>query len=193
MDDWADGSKGWIIWISLASLFADATAKFLWFLCVPLWRRSGLVALLTDSCNIRRKRKSKVRQDGHDPRIHISDSRVSNAESELLQPLLREISTDFLERRKHVKQDAREHNGRYYNTRTHLLAFLISIIICVNFVHLVFKGIMLWYLTILAIALSIPVATIGIRCIAETDYHPESALGICLHLIKCHLIGLTIS
>lgn len=37
MDNWEDGSRGWIIWISLGSLLADASVKLTWFIVRPLW------------------------------------------------------------------------------------------------------------------------------------------------------------
>ena len=37
VEDWAAGSRGWIIWVSLASLFADASVKLAWFLLRPCW------------------------------------------------------------------------------------------------------------------------------------------------------------
>jgi hypothetical protein len=32
------GSRGWIIWASLAALLADASVKLAWFLLRPFWR-----------------------------------------------------------------------------------------------------------------------------------------------------------
>lgn len=38
VDDWATGSRGWIIWVSLASLLADALTKLAWLVLRPLCR-----------------------------------------------------------------------------------------------------------------------------------------------------------
>jgi hypothetical protein len=39
VDDWQTGSRGWIIWVSLAALLADASVKLAWFLIRPFWRQ----------------------------------------------------------------------------------------------------------------------------------------------------------
>jgi hypothetical protein len=44
-------------------------------------------------------------------------------------------------------------------------------------VQLLFGSIMPWMFTVVAIFLSLPMAAVGIRALAETDCNPESALG----------------
>ena len=38
VDDWTAGSRGWIIWVTLASLLADASIKLAWLILQPFWR-----------------------------------------------------------------------------------------------------------------------------------------------------------
>ena len=58
------------------------------------------------------------------------------------------------------------------------LSFLASVIACISAIHFLFADIIPYYYTTLAIALSLPMAVVGIRSLAETDYNPESALGM---------------
>lgn len=42
VDDWENGSRGWIIWISLAALLADCLIKLGWLVLRPLLRSSAV-------------------------------------------------------------------------------------------------------------------------------------------------------
>lgn len=64
------------------------------------------------------------------------------------------------------------------SSRTLLLAFLNSVIVCTLTIHYIFGNIIPWHYTILAITISLPMAIVGIRSLAETDHNPESALGM---------------
>lgn len=54
VDDWSTGSRWWIIWVSLSSLFAD----HLWFLVQPLWNRYSTAGLLRAPQNTQGRRNS---------------------------------------------------------------------------------------------------------------------------------------
>lgn len=62
--------------------------------------------------------------------------------------------------------------------RVLFLGLLASLAFCTLVVHAVFGKIVAWGYTPLAIALSLPMAAVGIRSIAETDYNPESAISM---------------
>jgi archaellum biogenesis protein FlaJ (TadC family) len=60
-----------------------------------------------------------------------------------------------------------------------VLSFIVTVLVCIFAVHIVFGDIIPWYSTLLAIGLALPMAVVGIRALAETDYNPESALRMC--------------
>uniref|UniRef100_A0A8H7K9Z1 Oligopeptide transporter n=1 Tax=Bionectria ochroleuca TaxID=29856 RepID=A0A8H7K9Z1_BIOOC len=43
VDDWSTGSRGWIIWVSLAALLADASIKMAWLLLNPILKKRMLI------------------------------------------------------------------------------------------------------------------------------------------------------
>lgn len=58
------------------------------------------------------------------------------------------------------------------------IGFILSLAFCTFTVHVVFGTYVLWYFTPLAVFLSLFMAAVGIRPIAETDYNPESAISM---------------
>jgi predicted signal transduction protein with EAL and GGDEF domain len=80
------------------------------------------------------------------------------------------------------------------STKLLSIGFLASIAVCLISMGWTFGSINPWYYTLLSILLSIPMAVVGIRSLAETDYNPESALGALVSsqdlsantIFKCH-------
>jgi uncharacterized oligopeptide transporter (OPT) family protein len=147
--DWENGSRGWIIWVSLASLFADAGIKMAWFLLRLMWKTSP-----ADHAN-------------HDQSRSLLDLDTEEEDSESLE-------TDT------ARHKSESHDALSYIVNPWFLGtiFLLSIVICTLAVHTVFGRLIPWYFTMLGIALSLPMAVVGIRSMAETNYNPESALGL---------------
>jgi hypothetical protein len=179
VDDWATGSRGWIIWASLAALLADASVKLTWFLVRPFWRDYVASGYLQKQLAAFRKKNDRhqeprplesqynavpveMHDDSETPQLHLTQGtgRSSNRHSALQQE---------------------NHSSEGHVTPRVLgLSFLVSVIICTLAIHAIFGNFIRWYHTVLAIALSLPMAVVGIRSLAETDYNPESALGMLL-------------
>jgi hypothetical protein len=159
VDDWQNGARGWIVWVSLAALLADASVQLSWFLLGPIWR---LYLAKKDAA-----RYCQVSQHD-DASPHQNDPPHSSSHGH--------------------GQD----NGHRPSQGTVIsgwlgFAFLSSVVLCTLAVHAIFGGLIPWYYTILAIALSLPMAIVGIRSLAETDYNPERALGKLNTALDCSL------
>lgn len=179
VDDWATGSRGWIIWISLASLFADASVKLSWFLLRPFWRdyiASGFIRTqLTASWenNVQHQPPQPL-ESQYTPVPVEMDGDLNPFQTNLTQ------GTSWSSNRHSVSHEEINNSSEGPAARVLVLGFLVSIIICTLAVHLIFGNFIPWYYTLLAIAISLPMAIVGIRSIAETDYNPESALRMSL-------------
>ncbi|CAH0021640.1 unnamed protein product [Clonostachys rhizophaga] len=173
VDDWSTGSRGWIIWVSLAALLADASIKMSWLLLSPILKRRVIIQTYLQS-------------------IWKSDSGD--------QPLLRPSRTQYMTVEHNYPDEFSAQDGmadqrptpgnqstfRNDSSRMHfrnhhdhwraLTAAFISILVCTAAVQLLFGSIMPWTFTVIAIFLSLPMAAVGIRALAETDCNPESAL-----------------
>jgi OPT oligopeptide transporter protein len=183
VNDWESGSRGWIIWISLAALLADALVKLAWFFlrsfCGDIFRLRFLASWW------RRQRRSKP-VSGGGPRWsrdydHLY-STVSATSAE--EPAASHGDGDG-----DVDSSVEDSNLGDINSRTRgpsaltetsrvmSLGFAISVIACTIAVQYIFGRVIPWYYSLLAITLSLPMAVVGIRSLAETDYNPESGLG----------------
>jgi hypothetical protein len=190
VDDWATGSRGWIIWVSLASLLADASVKLACLILRPIWRdhlaSRHLQNRLTDfwESHVRhqppRPFESQYNPIPGGPLVDSDPPQTHQTQG-----------TSLLSNRLYASQGERNPlPGGLITPPVLGLGFLVSLIICTSAVHFVFGNIIPWYYTPLAIALSLPMATVGIRSIAETDYNPESAISMSLCAINMALLTL---
>jgi uncharacterized oligopeptide transporter (OPT) family protein len=167
VDDWETGSRGWIIWVSLAALLADASVKLSWFVLRPFWRYFSAIADLWAASWKENDRGSE------------SQSHQNGSNQYLAVPTEMDDGSDTTRNRHPLSEAENERSSETPTTLRGLgLSFLLSVIACTLAIHLIFGNIIPWYYTILAIALSLPMAVVGIRSLAETDYNPESALGM---------------
>jgi hypothetical protein len=177
VEDWATGSRGWIIWVSLASLLADASVKLAWFVFRPVWAAyiasrhppSRTAAVQAGIDGYRRPPSSNNR--------HATYSHETHNEPDLHQPHIANETDSLLSQRDPSCLGRKQWSESPLQLRVLGLGFAISVAICTWVIHMLFRGLIKWYYTILAIGLSLPMAVVGIRSLAETDYNPESALG----------------
>lgn len=171
VDDWSTGSRGWIIWVSLSSLFADASVKLLWFLVQPLWNSQSTAGLSRAPQSTQGHRTSVSPPDLQAGYVTVSneaDDDQSSSDEEV--PVPRDPFPSMMQ--------AASPGTRSGLSRMMLMGFLLSVLICTLVVHVIFGEYIPWCYTLIAVGLSLPMAVIGIRSIAETDYNPESALGM---------------
>jgi len=178
VEDWESGSRGWIIWVSLSALLADASVKLAWFLIRPFWRQyhtcGYLQKWLLSSFDIF-DRNSETQSHGGE---YIAIPLGLQSESETPQDDITQCSGRSPSIQSESYNEAYQLPQGPLSPRVLGLGFLVSVIICTLVIHFVFENIIPWYYTILAIAISLPMAIVGIRSLAETDYNPESALGM---------------
>lgn len=178
VDDWATGSRGWIIWVSLAALLADASVKLAWFLLRPFWRYYLASGDLHKRPTAFWKKIVRNQEQRPPESQYLAVPVETHDSSEAPQKNLT-LGTVRSPNQHSLLKEERNHSPEGSITSTVLgLSFLISIIICTLAIHFIFGNFIPWYYTILAIALSLPMAIVGIRSLAETDYNPESALGM---------------
>ncbi|TAQ88175.1 hypothetical protein B7494_g3497 [Chlorociboria aeruginascens] len=178
VDDWEIGLGGWSIWVSLAALLADASVKLAWFLIRPFSRQylaSGYLQkrLIAVFENIDRNPETQPHRGEY-----IAVPFEIQDESETAQHHITRGSGYSPSIQSEPYNEAYRSPQSPLSSRVLALGLLGSVIVCTLVIHLIFGNIILWHYTILAIAISLPMAIVGIRSLAETDYNPESALGM---------------
>jgi hypothetical protein len=168
IDDWETGSRGWIIWISLSALMADAVVKIGW-ICLEAVYNNGTQFFTAYT---------------HYLRSHVFLwHRGLSGEDTLAAD--QEISID-------INTDAPK---SIIKRSAPIAAFTLSILFCVAATTNVFPSVVPWYHVLLSVLLALPMAVISIRTLGESDYNPQSGLRkFALVLVPAiHLVLLTIS
>ncbi|KAF3040033.1 hypothetical protein E8E11_006615 [Didymella keratinophila] len=172
VSDWTNGSKGWIVWISLAIMLADSLISLGWLVLRPLialartyyptaketfhshtWRE--LVTL-----NISKRQGYTSLSDGTiiDPiaavKQHLNDSNEPDAPPEHL-----------------------------ISTRTTLIGLVSSLVLCIVAVHVSFPGLIPFRLTLLSLVLALLLSVMGVRALGETDLNPVSGISKLTQLV----------
>ena len=190
--DWSTGSKGWIVWISLAIMLADSVISLGWLVARPLIQYGpGLVRQAKEGASkgIGRDHIYSLwhSTSGYTP-LHssrapasllrtTSDDHDENAESS------HSSSTDPIDLAKSQRRvsssapepDAPAH--QLVSTKTAIIAFVLSIFLSIFAIHITFGSVMPFALTIVALILALLLSVMGVRALGETDLNPVSGIS----------------
>lgn len=160
VDDWEKGSKGWIVWVSLAIMLADAIVNLGWLVLRPAIHYGP--QLVRDAAE-RYQQSSSVKGFVWS---HLSSgqrdySRVGQDGAKL--------SKDDM------PDDAPPHH--LVSGRAVSIWLPITLIVCVACVHITFGEYMPLSLNILALFLALLLSIMGVRALGETDLNPVSGIS----------------
>ena len=172
VSDWETGSKGWIVWVSLAIMLADSVVNIGWLALRPIiqnganWRAQITDAVhQPDWCGLFSSRGaySRIDQPGHSSTLQQIRSSAERPSSGQEAP-------------KHPK-DLPEPDAppeQQISNRITYLGFLVSVIFCIVAVHIAIPSTIPLWTTIVAILFSLVLSLMGIRALGETDLNPVS-------------------
>lgn len=159
VDDWQHGSKGWIVWVSLAIMLADSLVSLGWLIIRPLV--SYVPALVKD-----------VRNKGmHQYLAQITPSSLRGY-TPLRSAQIDNKGTSF--------DDKAEHDAppeHLIGPKTTSIGLVLSLVFCVAAVQLAFPGVIPLSLTIFALFLAMILSVMGVRALGETDLNPVSGIS----------------
>lgn len=168
--DWNTGSKGWIVWVSLAIMLVDAIVSLGWLILKPtIWYGrtygTGFVR--------------NMRENG-----------LSTYIRGLTYPKTREYSPVDLAEPPLAVSDKTERDEEYdappehlIGIRTTLIGLALSLGFCIFAVQSSFAGIIPVGLTTLALLLALLLSVMGVRALGETDLNPVSGISKLTQLI----------
>jgi OPT family oligopeptide transporter len=183
VDDWEIGSKGWIIWISLAIMLADSTISLGYIAGRPLIVH-GREYLETIYVTI-----SKQDWKG-----------LFSFQSETLgyAPIGNTRNLSLLRNSSHIGNDGylgdtqRHYAGdidvpdfpdvdappeHLVSTRTVWIGLTISIIFCILCIHITFGTLVPLFATVIAVFMALVLSIMGVRALGETDLNPVSGIS----------------
>ena len=162
--DWTTGSKGWIVWISLAVMLADSVVSLGWLVLRPL---------ILYGPSYYREVRERVSRNGFTSIFHFDH--LKNGDYTALTPSETLTSqSDSKNLYNDVEPDALPHH--LVSNRTVLVLLIISIVICILSIRYVFPPISLGAV-LLSILLALLLSLIGVRALGETDLNPVSGIS----------------
>ncbi|KAK4943218.1 OPT superfamily [Elasticomyces elasticus] len=175
VDDWETGSKGWIVWVSLAIMLADAVVNLGWLVLRPTvkygpdWARSGKEHLENSSSWYE---VFLGRQ--------VAGYFFPNGPSRARTPQRRSTSKPA-DHADDPPDDAPPHH--LVSGRTVAILLPLTLIFCVVCIHITFGGYIPIGLNILAILLALVLSIMGVRALGETDLNPVSGISKLTQLV----------
>ncbi|KAK4696736.1 hypothetical protein P7C71_g1242, partial [Lecanoromycetidae sp. Uapishka_2] len=160
VSDWTTGSKGWIVWVSLAIMLADSVVSLGWLILRPsiLYGPSYYKAL-----------RSRFQRGGLSNVFQVD--RLRKGDYTALTPT---ATSDSKTLQESAEPDAPEHH--LVSNRTVLILFTLSILLCIFSIRYVFPPIP-YGAIILSIIMALLLSLMGVRALGETDLNPVSGIS----------------
>ncbi|KAK3626628.1 OPT super [Elasticomyces elasticus] len=181
--DWNTGSKGWIVWVSLAIMLADAIVSLGWLVLRPtIWysriygpilvrgvREKGLTRFLNSMIRGKGGRGYSPVDLNDDPSSDTTNGggSLTKSTSHLLDP----------------EEEYDAPPSHLIGWKTTSLGLLASLAFCIFAVQYSFKGMISIPLTTLALLLALVLSIMGVRALGETDLNPVSGISKLTQLI----------
>ncbi|KAJ2960127.1 hypothetical protein NQZ79_g4497 [Umbelopsis isabellina] len=155
VDDWKDGSKGWILWISLGVMIAESFVSL------------SIVSIRSIVKAVRPKRSFNGMSTAQ-------ESNTRAAEEEIITEL--DESAGLQNREEDEEEDAPP--DQLVSPIVTVTGLLLSTILCLGSVAYVFGTDLLpFHITFIAVLLAMILSVLGVRALGETDLNPVSGLG----------------
>lgn len=180
VDDWEHGSKGWIVWISLAIMLVDAVVSLAYIALSPvLGERANRILETLQQRASRSRVMTFLRGESHTYSL-LPDS--DHTETTVSQLLDEPDATDAIESHNSDDTDANEGPDdappeQRIGGKTVSVGFVVSVLICIFTIHIVFGDLVPLYATVMAVAMALVLSIMGVRALGETDLNPVSGIS----------------
>jgi len=162
VDDWETGSKGWIVWVSLAIMLADAGVNLCWLVLRPtIIHGPDWVKRAKEHYQHRSSWRDLLGGNQFKGYLAVNGS-ADRTPSEALKP---DTPPD----------DAPPHH--LVSMRTVSILLPLTLVICVVCIHITFGAYIPIGFNILAILLALLLSIMGVRALGETDLNPVSGIS----------------
>ncbi|KAL8958931.1 MAG: hypothetical protein Q9183_005738, partial [Haloplaca sp. 2 TL-2023] len=186
VDDWTSGSKGWIVWVSLAIMLADSIVSLGWLILRPLiMHGSQWYQVAQDyigGSDLWKRIGSQVSHKGAYTALESSE----HDENHRLPSPSGSVSEPRVEKEAVVDLDAPP--AHLISNRTVLVLLALSILMCVVAVRVVFGTLVPFYAIFLSIILALLLSVMGVRAQGETDLNPVSGISKLTQLVFAIII-----
>ncbi|EAW07466.1 OPT family oligopeptide transporter [Aspergillus clavatus NRRL 1] len=172
VDSWEDGSKAWIVWVSLAIMLADSLVSLGWLVVKPL---------ITHAPKLKAKLLSSRVGQWILSKGSSNMARHEYVRYSTLSPISEESSTAAYSARFAARHEEPEEEdappSQLISTRTVMILLPLTLILNVVCMHIVFGDVMSPMLSSLATLLAVLLSIMGVRALGETDLNPVSGIS----------------
>ncbi|KAL8649626.1 MAG: hypothetical protein Q9210_004285 [Variospora velana] len=181
VDDWTSGSKGWIVWVSLAIMLADSLVSLGWLVLRPLithgpqWYNEAREYLqnghIWRTLGFQESGRGLYKALGSSERAGSHRLRSRSASQPKAPP---------------EKDELREVDAppaHLVPNRVVLGLLILSIAFCVFAIRVVFGSLVPYYAIFLSIILALLLSIMGVRAQGETDINPVSGISKLTQLV----------
>ncbi|KAL8721494.1 MAG: hypothetical protein Q9225_001839 [Loekoesia sp. 1 TL-2023] len=183
VDDWTSGSKGWIVWVSLAIMLADSVMSLGWLVLRPLvihgprWYNEARERLRNGNfwSSIRFQQPGRGSYTALGSSEHFDSHRLRSRSRSVSNPKRRLEQDDFPE------VDAPP--AHLVSNWVVLVLLILSIAFCVFAIRVVFGPLVPFYAIFLSIVLALLLSVMGVRAQGETDLNPVSGISKLTQLV----------
>ncbi|KAK3386930.1 OPT oligopeptide transporter protein-domain-containing protein [Podospora didyma] len=189
VDDWERGSKGWIVWTSLAIMLADSIVS-LGYLALrsaaqyipPQTREKFSTGLIPDRVKGLFSGSSKHSSGGYTPIDAHGDSVDPIIPARPLSGFDSTASSEsgdtgegdiIIEK----EDDDDAPPEQQISDRVVAIGLVLSIVFCIFCIHVVFGDLVPLYATVTAVAVALLLSIMGVRALGETDLNPVSGIS----------------
>lgn len=175
ISDWTTGSKGWIVWVSLAIMLADSVVNLGWLVLRPLINHAPpYIRQLRE--HVRESSFSKALRSKPSPK----DDHRADTSPEPFTPLLshlRSSSGSDFDPKDEDQPELDAPASQLVSNRVVAILFVLSILVCILSIRLVFGALIPFYAILLAILLALLLSLMSVRALGETDLNPVSGIS----------------
>ena len=165
VDSWEEGSKGWIVWISLAIMLADSVINLGWLVLQPTIKNGPYFMSEFRKATRNGSLSGIFRLDylsqGTYSALSTSDS-TTNSKSPSLSSAKHEIDAP---------------PSHLVSNRLVLFLLVLSIAFCVFSIRIVFGPLIPYSAIVLSVFLALLLGIMGVRALGETDLNPVSGIS----------------
>ena len=166
VEDWEKGSKGWIVWVSLAIMLVDAVVSLAYVAFRPLI--GGKVTSIWAAVLRHDVVKSVLRRHEYIPISQSFEPDDPSHDFEAVEHNNTDVDHD---------ENADAPPEQRVSNKVVWIGLTLSILLCILTIHLVFGDLVPLYATVIAVLMALILSIMGVRALGETDLNPVSGIS----------------
>lgn len=170
VDDWENGSKGWIVWVSLAIMLVDAVASLAYVALRPLFATHATRALAVLRERFQQSRIAALFERSH------QYSPIPHGEQDQDEPVTLDNDNASIASNEDAGLDDAPAEQQV-STRIVTWGLVASVLLCILTTRIVFGDLVPLYAVVAAVLMALVLSIMGVRALGETDLNPVSGIS----------------